>query len=462
MKISLHIPPQMWQKIRSSMLALKPDHEEIIGFIFCEKQIDHFQNVRYIPKHWIIPSQDCYEYQSPSGLVVKQKLHHYLLEEYLQNQELNVVHLHTHFGNQLPHFSSVDDRYESEYAKFLTDTFTYQPDLISGVFDENLENYQFRLWNHQGTDFQTIKFCPDWLEIEQNPSESLEEIPLIFSRQKIFGQGFQTQLSQLKIALIGCGGIGALFAENLGRLGVKNWLLIDPDDLELVNLNRTPCAVLEMVKKGWSKVEYVKHLLSKIYPEDNNIMTQKTTLEQMENSQEIANYDLIVVATDNHHSRQIAQELALKYQRPLICLGTHIEVQSDGTPKMFARITIPPVGGGWCLMCGNIINLQQSALEIAPSVITELANTRGYLDDVEAPAVFWLNSICASSAVGIIHGILAGFLNVDEGLDWIYHFPAQEWLKTAPEYLHNEDCLFCGIPSPCQDQDSEENDYGYL
>jgi len=469
MKISLHIPPQMWQKIRCSMLELRQNNEEIISFIFCEKQFLNTDMVRYIPKHWVIPTQDCYEYQSASGLVVNQKFHHYLLEEYLQNGELNVVHLHTHFGNQLPHFSSVDDRYESEYAQFLTETFIHQPDLISGVFDEQLEKYQFRLWNHQGTDFQSIKFCHSWLEIKENNLSESEEIPSMFDRQKIFGKGFQTQLNQLKVALVGCGGIGGIFAENLARLGVKNWLLIDHDNLELVNLNRTPAAVVEMVEKQWAKVDYVQYLLKKIYPDDGNFITEKTTLEELENTAQIANYDLIVVATDNHHSRQVAQELALKYQRPLICLGTHIEVQFDRTPRMYARITIPPLGGGWCLMCGNIINLQKSALEIAPNAISQLADSAGYLEDVEAPAVLWLNSICASSAVGIIQGILTGCLNVHEGLDWIYHFPAQEWLKTTPEYLHNEDCLFCGIPSPCQDSqeelefcDSEENDYGYL
>ncbi|MGY6528395.1 MAG: HesA/MoeB/ThiF family protein [Cyanobacterium sp.] len=456
MKISLHIPPQMWQKIRHSMLKVKTQDEEVISFIFCEKQSIN-NTIRYIPKYWIVPDRDCYEYQSSSGLVIKQNFHHYLLEKYLQDQPLNVVHIHTHFGDQVPHFSNVDDCHESDYAQFLGENFAHQPDLISGVFDENLEKYQFRLWNHQGTDFQPIEFCCSWLTVDENNISQSTEIPLIFARQKVFGQGFQQQLSQLKVALIGCGGIGAVFAETLGRLGVKNWLLIDHDNLELVNLNRTPGASIEMVKEEWSKVDYVEHLLTKIYPDDGNFITAKTTIQEIHDREQIAHYDLIVVATDNHHSRQIAQELALKYQLPFMSLGTHIDIDFDGTPKMYARITIPPLGGGWCLMCGNMINLQQSALETAPESITQLANSAGYLNDVEAPAVLWLNNICASTAVGIIHGVMAGFLNVDEGLDWVYHFPSQQWLKTMSEHLYNDNCLFCTVNADSEVDLWEEN-----
>jgi hypothetical protein len=201
-------------------------------------------------------------------------------------------------------------------------------------------------------------------------------------------------------------------------------------------------ATQPMVEQQWYKVDYVTYLLQRIYQRAAKISSFPSLIENI-NHQELANCDLIVVATDNHRSRQIAQELALKYQRPLVCLGTHIEVKSDGTPRTYARITIPPLGGGWCLMCGNIINLQRAALEIAPQPISQLVSEAGYLEGVQAPAVLWLNSICASTAVGIIQGIVAGFINIDEGLDWIYRFPSQEWLKTNPQHLHNEDCLFC-------------------
>ena len=94
-------------------------------------------------------------------------------------------------------------------------------------------------------------------------------------------------------------------------------------------------------------------------------------------------------------------------------------------------------------MCGNIINLQRAALESAPEEIEHLAAQAGYLEGVEAPAVFWLNSICASTGVGVIQAMLSGFLDMDAGLDWIYQFPSSQWHKTDTDSLSTPDCYFC-------------------
>lgn len=461
-EISLHIPPQMWHQFSQAMLAARTKQEEVIGFFFCERHQISQHKIRYLATTWVVPSPDCYESQSAVGIVLKQQFHFYLLNNYLHQTKLHIVHIHTHPSRESPHFSSIDDYHESEYARFLSSSFSTKPRLISGVFDSEMQQSQFRIWNRKGNSFQTIKFYTSWFELPQTkPTENSPE--LIFDRQQIFGNSFQNQLGSLTVALIGCGGIGAIFAEILGRLGVKKWLLIDPDRLETVNLNRMPAATPKMVDQQWYKVHYVKRLIKGIYATGSQVKAIPTSVEDISIFRELANCDLIVVATDNHLSRQIAQEIALEYLRPLMCLGTHIEIKSEvgafrlaplhksegensqprSTPRMYCRITVPPLGGGWCLMCGNIINLQQAALEAAPSQINQLAAHRGYLEGINDPAVFWLNSICASTAVGIIHGMVSGFLNLDAGLDWIYSFPESHWLKTNVEHLATADCYFC-------------------
>ncbi|MEQ9359849.1 hypothetical protein [Coleofasciculus chthonoplastes] len=95
-------------------------------------------------------------------------------------------------------------------------------------------------------------------------------------------------------------------------------------------------------------------------------------------------------------------------------------------------------------MCGNIINLHRAALESAADEIHHLANRVGYVEGISDPAVFWLNSLCASTGVGVIHGLVSGFVDADNGLDWIYEFPGSNWHKTNPEYLGSCGCYFCG------------------
>jgi len=229
-------------------------------------------------------------------------------------------------------------------------------------------------------------------------------------------------------------------------LGVSRWILVDSDTLETSNLNRMPCATIGMVDQNYLKVDYVEQLIKNIYSDRSNVKTIASSLEDINLQSDLINTDLLVVATDNHYSRKIAQELALTYQVPLLCLGTHIEIQADSTPRMYCRISIPPVDGGWCLMCGNIISLQQASLELLPSEINHIASKAGYIKDIPAPAVFWLNNICASTAVGVIHGLIGGFIDLTNGLDWIYQFPQSLWLKSDVgrfDYSDCSDCYFC-------------------
>jgi len=442
-KVSLHIPPRMWHQIYRALLESRINNEEVIAFLFCKRHQVSKQKVRYLPKSWVVPSPDCYERQSASGLVMKQKFHQYLLDTFLEKEKLDIVHIHTHADRNKPTFSCVDDLYESEYARFLSSNFKKKPRLISGVFDETLQKSQFRIWDRKGQSFEKISYSPSWFELTQDINSG-NETDLMFARQKAFGEGVQKQLGELTVALIGCGGIGAIFAELLGRLGVKKWILIDPDRLESVNLNRLPAATQEMADQQWYKVHYVKHLIKRIYSTGSCVKAIPASIADQSAKQEVAAADLIVVATDNHSSRQITQELALAYMRPLVCLGTHIDMQSNHTPRMYCRITVPPLGGGWCLMCGNIINLHRAALESAADEINHLATRLGYLEGISDPAVFWLNSLCASTGVGIIHSMLSGFLDMDNGLDWIYEFPGSNWLKANPDYLGGCGCYFCG------------------
>ncbi len=264
----LQITPNMWLAFRQAMLQAKKDNSEVIGFLFCERYLISKKKMRYIPKIWIVPDKDCYEYQSNQALVLKQDFHLYLLNTYVFQHNYHIIHLHTHEGQEMPEFSAIDNQYEEQYAQFLTKYCTHKPRLISGVFNESLDQGKFRIWQRNGDFSEPIIYQKEWLPIDEELGVSssqlistkkrnslnlaleqkseTSETDLRFSRQQIFGKGFQEQLEQLNVTLIGCGGIGSIFAELLGRLGVKKWTLIDPDQLDITNLNRMPSATLKM------------------------------------------------------------------------------------------------------------------------------------------------------------------------------------------------------------------------
>lgn len=48
----------------------------------------------------------------------------------------------------------------------------------------------------------------------------------------------QKKISKAKILILGCGGLGTKVVKSLSQIGVKNFILLDPDKVELTNLNR--------------------------------------------------------------------------------------------------------------------------------------------------------------------------------------------------------------------------------
>ena len=61
----------------------------------------------------------------------------------------------------------------------------------------------------------------------------------MFDRQvRAFGADGQLKLQRLRVAIVGLGGTGSLIAQQLVHLGVRDFILVDPDVIESTNLNR--------------------------------------------------------------------------------------------------------------------------------------------------------------------------------------------------------------------------------
>lgn len=439
-KFLFSVPPQTWNQFRENLLAMRSQRDEVIGFFFCTRHSLPSGNCRLLPRTWIVPSRECYDVQSAGGLELRQDFHQYLVDTYLR-KGLDVVHIHTHPGLWSPHFSSVDDHHEAEYAQFLA-RIPGQPLLVSGVFNERLEHGRFRLWKagaHAPSD--EVVFSTSWLGSSREEGQSSEE-QVRFDRQRVFGAGVQEALGRMTVGLVGCGGLGAVFAEQLSRLGVRSWVLVDPDHLDDTNLNRMPFATPAMAKRAWPKVRYVKQLIKRAWPTGSSVRGLMVNVNKPHVERALAACDLLVVATDNHMSRMVAQGIALRYVRPLLSLGTLIEAR-DGQDGMrfYCRVTHPPLHGGWCLMCAGIIDPVVAATEAAPPEMAMMVQEAGYVGDVAAPAVYWLNSACASVGVQVIHGAMSGFLDVSPGLDWTLEMRDGNWFRLS----HNPspDCLHC-------------------
>jgi len=89
-----------------------------------------------------------------------------------------------------------------------------------------------------------------------------------FSRtEKIIGSGALELLARSKVAVFGLGGVGSFAAEALARSGVGNFVLVDPDTVDITNINRQLHATTSTV--GRPKVKLMTQRILDINPEVN-------------------------------------------------------------------------------------------------------------------------------------------------------------------------------------------------
>jgi molybdopterin-synthase adenylyltransferase len=215
-------------------------------------------------------------------------------------------------------------------------------------------------------------------------------------------------------------------AEQLARLGVRRWTLVDPDRVEISNLNRLPAATRRMARLGLPKTAYVTRALRRFWGDEAEIAICPVAVEDMSAAENLADCDWILAATDDHASRLACQELARTSGARLLSLGSLIDVDADGLPRALTRVCLPPADWSWCLVCARAIDPGVAARERAAGHERGLLLGAGYLDGVAAPAVFWLNSLAASLGVSLVHRAACGDPRAAEA-DWMIDAVTGQW-----------------------------------
>jgi molybdopterin/thiamine biosynthesis adenylyltransferase len=187
-------------------------------------------------------------------------------------------------------------------------------------------------------------------------------------------------------------------------MGFHEIHLIDPDVLELSNLNRVVGAYYEDAEQKRYKVDVVKRHLTNINPKAK-VLACKKDVHDKETESILALSDWMIVATDTHSSRLRTQQLSVKYFVPLLSVGVNITVKGDNIEDMSGEVITARVGDYLCLSCLNRINPMKVASERHPDqAIREALVKRGYVTgkEIKEPAVKTLNTFLATMAVEVL------------------------------------------------------------
>ncbi|MDD5603379.1 MAG: tRNA threonylcarbamoyladenosine dehydratase [Eubacteriales bacterium] len=123
-------------------------------------------------------------------------------------------------------------------------------------------------------------------------------------------------LRESRICILGIGGVGSYAAEALTRCGIGNFTLIDPEDIDISNINRQIHAMENTI--GRPKVEVMKERMLQINPYIHVRTIKKKYLPGSPENPDINEFSYIVDAIDDITAKADLAEKAYKEGIPMI------------------------------------------------------------------------------------------------------------------------------------------------
>lgn len=207
---------------------------------------------------------------------------------------------------------------------------------------------------------------------------------LNLDRQSFLGKNSASILDGTRVAIVGLGGGGSQIAQQLGHLGVGEFVLIDPDIVEDTNLNRLVGATQQDVTRGAAKASVAARGIVGVNPRAR-ICVETTKWQKCAIA--LRSCDVIFGCVDSIGEREQLETAARRYLIPYIDIGMDVHRMNE---EFFiggqVALSVPE---GPCLRCMGIID--DRALEL---------EAQRYGAAGSRPQVVWPNGLLASLAVG--------------------------------------------------------------
>jgi molybdopterin/thiamine biosynthesis adenylyltransferase len=311
----------------------------------------------------------------------------------------SLIFVHNHPGQKVARFSVVDDAGERRLADFLA---VRHP----GNLHASL------VLSEQGTCARQLgeKLEARVVALGENrvvlhdPDRSDDEVAETFDRQvRAFGAAGQRAISKLVVGIVGLGGTGSIVTQQLAHLGVRHFILIDPDTIESTNLNRVVGATPADV--GLPKVEVAARYIANVAPVAV-VASIRGDIIRARTAAALVDADMLFGCTDSHGSRAVLQQIAYQYLIPCIDMGSTIVASEGLVTKIYGRVQLLAPGRG-CLNCAGLLNSEEIRRDMMNAFERKLDP---YLQGARepAPAVVSLNGTVASLAVTMFMAVVTG------------------------------------------------------
>lgn len=414
MRICLKITQQDFQHLQDLVFADMPREAgafALAGVARTDTGMDIL-----VRRHVEIP-QDLFRLQTEVRLEVEPRAVNGMIALCESNQ-LGVVMCHSHSSDSP--YSPSDDYGEKRLFDTMREFIPEQAPTVSLLFFPG--GVRGRVWlPNQSTPVPIDEIIVFGRSIhrysEHQPSDF--QVDEQYDRQvRAFGTHGQRLIQSSRVAIVGVGGTGSSVAEQVTRLGVKDILLLDPDNFETVNRMYGTFAI--PAKKHWwqfwkrlpvshKKVDLVAAHLRHINP-DIHIETVTQSVVHHAVAKQLCDRDFIFLCTDEHWGRSVVNQVAYQYMIPTINVGMAITAEDSKIDNAVGVVDVlfPDKA---CLWCKQYLNSKRIAAESMPKADQANRQAEGYVENIDTtqPSVISINTTVASMAVTQWLQLLTGF-----------------------------------------------------
>jgi molybdopterin/thiamine biosynthesis adenylyltransferase len=225
------------------------------------------------------------------------------------------------------------------------------------------------------------------------------DIHPIFDRNvRAFGGSVQQALGALRVGLVGCGGTGSAVAEQLVRLGVRDFVLFDPDQISASNVTRVYGSSATDV--GKPKVDTLGAHLVRIAP-DTRCEAVKSMITMAPAARHLCSCDVVFGCTDDNAGRLVLSRFATYFLTPVIDCGVLLTSDTVGTLLGIDGRVTTLIPGQACLVCRGRVDLARAGAELLTPEERRRREDEGYAPGLgrTEPAVVTFTTLVAATAV---------------------------------------------------------------
>lgn len=397
MRYHLRISGAHWKALRAHLFP--GDELEAVALLLCGLHRGEGVTVLCVRKVHLVPSEACERKINLLTWPVDQGLP--LYEEALK-ENCAVVKIHSHPGGS-PEFSSQDDRSDAEFFESISGwTDGYVPhgsavmlpggEMFGRVIGPSGEMVPLDRLLVAGSDIHVF----DRDRTDHTTEADCRNI-------QAFGSGTIRTLKSLRVGIAGCSGLGGWLVEMLARLGIGEFVLVDPDVVKRKNLNRILNATDDDARKETPKVEVMERAI-KAMGFGSKVTVYRQDLRHREVVLALAGCDAIFGGLDSADGRDILNRICAFYCLPYFDAGVRLDADGQGGVKYVGGACHFLQPGGSSLLSRNVISSESIAADsLYRSDPEEYARRRkvGYIRNVavESAAVCSVNGLYASLTV---------------------------------------------------------------